>query len=174
MIPECAIFRDRLINRSRVSKTTIFAPCAASPPSSSQLRATDQQQRREKKCDLLFQACSKMWTTTFFMDQFLGNRPSQSFISSLAPEKKRELLFETCWKMWTTRPRPAQNLRGWLRSTPRFPKTPWEIVQVHDFSLFSIDFHAKSMKHHGFPRFPNVSWEIWVSISTTHPRCVQA
>ena len=37
-----------------------------------------------------------------------------------------------------------------------------------------IDFHGKTMKNHGFPRFPSGSWEIWVSIQTTPPRCVQA
>ena len=30
------------------------------------------------------------------------------------------------------------------------------------------------MKKHGFPRFPKGSCEIWVSIQTTPPSCVQA
>ena len=30
------------------------------------------------------------------------------------------------------------------------------------------------MTNHGFPRFPKGSWEIWVSIQTTPPSCVQA
>ena len=97
---ERAIFRDRPIGRSRVSKTTIFAPCAASPPSSSQLRATDQQERREKcreKCvtfkmsEIFFRAME------FFKLAALGNRTSQSFQTSRAPEKC-ELLFQACLK----------------------------------------------------------------------------
>ena len=70
--------------------------------------------------------------------------------------------------------RPAHILGGWSPSTPRFPKKHWEIVKIHDFSLKLIDFHGKSMKNHGSPRFPNGSWEIWVSKVTTPPRCVQA
>ena len=30
------------------------------------------------------------------------------------------------------------------------------------------------MKYHGFPRFPNVSWEIWVSVSSAPLNYVQA
>ena len=46
--------------------------------------------------------------------------------------------------------RPAHILRGCSGSTPRFPKTPWEIVKIHDFPSNLIDFHGKSMKNHGF------------------------
>ena len=41
--------------------------------------------------------------------------------------------------------RPAHILGGWSPSTPRFPKSAWEIVKIHDFSLKLIDFHEKSM-----------------------------
>ena len=32
---------------------------------------------------------------------------------------------------------------GWMRSTPRFPKTPWEIMKNHGFSLL---FHENPSK----------------------------
>ena len=37
--------------------------------------------------------------------------------------------------------RPAHILGGWMRFTPRFPKTPWEILKIHDFSWILMDFH---------------------------------
>ena len=90
MIPECAIFRDRLGNRPRVSKSRFSRLAPPLPPSSSQLRATDQQQRREKfgkNVSLLKLARFFFAHSPFLKSAALGNRPSQSFISSLAPEK---------------------------------------------------------------------------------------
>ena len=96
MIPECAIFRDRLINRSRVSKTTIFAPCAASPPSSSRLRATDQHQRREK----FWKNVSLLKRVRFFF--------AQSYFSK--------------WRRWETELRNLFRLRGLQKNVNYFSK----------------------------------------------------
>jgi len=49
-----------------------------------------------------------------------------------------------------------------MRFTPRFPKTPWEILKINEKSLIFHENPSKSMKNHGFSRFPNVYWEIWV------------
>ena len=47
-------------------------------------------------------------------------------------------------------PRPAHILGGWMRFTPRFPKDPWEIMKIHDFSWKFNENPSKSMKNHGF------------------------
>ena len=54
-----------------------------------------------------------------------------------------------------------------MRSTPRFPRKPWEIVEIHDFQLIFHESLSKSMESPGFSRFLKVLWEIWVSISST-------
>ena len=41
-------------------------------------------------------------------------------------------------------------LGGWMRFTPRFPKTHWEIVKIHGFSWIFNENPSKSMKNHGF------------------------
>ena len=43
--------------------------------------------------------------------------------------------------LWT---RPAHILGGWMRFTPRFPKDPWEIMKIHDFSWI---FNEKLKTH---------------------------
>ena len=63
---------------------------------------------------------------------------------------------------WFSTSRPAHIFGGWMRFTPRFPKTPWEILKIHEISLIFHENPSKSMKNHGFSRFPKVSWEIWV------------
>ena len=62
--------------------------------------------------------------------------------------------------------RPARNL-GEGAETPRFSKKRWEIVKsifVHEIRTVFIS--RKSMKNHGFSRFPMPSREICMSISS--------
>ena len=58
-----------------------------------------------------------------------------------------------------------------MRYTPRFPKKTWELMKIQDFLLSSIAFYGKSTNNHGYSCFPNVSWEIWVCISSTPKSC---
>ena len=69
--------------------------------------------------------------------------------------------------------RHAHILGGRIWSTPRFPKDRWEIVKNLDFSMKSMDFHAKSLKNQAFSRFPSGVWEIWVSKKSDPPGCVR-
>jgi hypothetical protein len=40
--------------------------------------------------------------------------------------------------------RHANNLGGWMKPTPRFPKNHWETVKIHDFPSEMIGFHGFS------------------------------
>ena len=57
--------------------------------------------------------------------------------------------------------RHGHNLGGRIWSTPRFPRKPWEIVKTIDFSMKSMDFHAKTLRiikvFHDFPTVPGKS-----------------
>ena len=55
----------------------------------------------------------------------------------------------------------------WMGLTPRFPMKLRGIMKINNFPSKLIHFHGKSMKNNGFSEFPNVCWEIWVSIQTT-------
>ena len=54
------------------------------------------------------------------------------------------------------RPLITAGSRGWMRSTPRVPTTPWEIMTIYDFPLIFHEkinrFQWKSMHFHEFPK----------------------
>ena len=82
-------------------KITIFAPCAASPPQllpAPRYGSTPASGKIREKCVTFKMSGIFFRAMEFFKMAALGNRTSQSFQTSRAPEKC-ELLFQACLKM---------------------------------------------------------------------------